>query len=223
MTKILLFLLFFIPALSTLAQSPLESQVSEWKGSTETPLIFYISGDGGINNFSSKLSAGINQAGYQVFTLNARNYFWGKKSPQQVADEVATFVQSRLASRKNQHWMLIGYSFGGDVMPFIINRLPGALKSKISNAIFLAPAPTTDFQIRLLDMAGMNRRRSLDVVTEINKMSVTRTVIITEKDGPGFPVDKIRVRNLEHATLKGGHHFEGNIQSVTATILNYLK
>jgi type IV secretory pathway VirJ component len=223
MTKVLLFLLFIIPAISTRGQSNLESEVTEWKGSTETPLIFYISGDGGINNFTSKLSAGISQGGYQVFTLNARNFFWGKKVPQQVADELASFVQSRLANRKNQRWMLIGYSFGADVMPFIINRLPGTLKSKLSDAIFLAPSPTTDFQIRLLDMAGMNRRRSLDVVAEINKMAVSRTVIITEKDGPGFPVDKIRVRNLELATLRGGHHFEGNIQSVTATILNYLK
>ncbi len=221
--KVLLSLLFLFPTLSTLGQSPLDAEVTEWKGSTETPLIFYISGDGGINNFSSKLSAGISQGGYQVFTLNAKNYFWGKKVPQQVADEIASFVQTRLANRKNQHWILIGYSFGADVMPFIINRLPGALKSKMSRAVFLAPSPTTDFQIRLLDMAGVNRRRSLDVVTEINKMSLTRTVIINEKDGSGFPIDQIRVGNLEHTTIKGGHHFEGNIQSVTTTILHYLK
>ncbi len=42
---------------------------------TSKPIIFYISGDGGWNNFSSSLAKTLNEKGYMVAGLNAKKYF----------------------------------------------------------------------------------------------------------------------------------------------------
>ncbi|MET0243402.1 MAG: AcvB/VirJ family lysyl-phosphatidylglycerol hydrolase [Flavitalea sp.] len=53
--------------------------------------------------------------------MNAKSYFWVKKTPQQPAASLEKYLQQQLADRKNQEWIFAGYSFGADVMPFVIN------------------------------------------------------------------------------------------------------
>src|SRR5678809_1682996 len=48
---------------------------------TAKPLIFYISGDGGFNKFSTSFMQSLNKEGYAVIGLNAKDYFWKKKKP----------------------------------------------------------------------------------------------------------------------------------------------
>ena len=53
---------------------------------TTKPLIFYISGDGGFNKFSTSFMQSLNKEGYAVIGLDAKDYFWNKKKPQEAAD-----------------------------------------------------------------------------------------------------------------------------------------
>ena len=56
----------------------------EWiTNSHDKPLIFYISGDGGFNKFSTALCESFSKKGYDVCALNARSYFNNKKTPEQ--------------------------------------------------------------------------------------------------------------------------------------------
>ena len=97
----------------------------EWTASAhDKPLIFYISGDGGFNKFSTNLCESLNKKGYDVFALNAKSYFWNKKTPEQTATDINNYLIKKIAGRKNQQVVLIGYSFGADVLPFIVSRLP---------------------------------------------------------------------------------------------------
>jgi len=44
---------------------------------------------------------------------------------------------------------VIGCSFGADVLPFILNRIPKPLLARIERLVLLAPTRTTDFEFHL--------------------------------------------------------------------------
>ena len=63
---------------------------------TTKPLIFYISGDGGFNKFSTSFMQTLNKQGYAVIGLNAKEYFWSRKKPQEAANAIEAAVESVL-------------------------------------------------------------------------------------------------------------------------------
>src|SRR3974390_3039131 len=81
------------------------------------PLILYISGDGGFNNFSEAFMKEWNNNGYPVVALNAKSYFWNTKTPDVVTADVSGLITRYLSLWRRNEVILVGYSFGADVMP----------------------------------------------------------------------------------------------------------
>src|SRR4030095_8505034 len=97
-----------------------------------------------------------------------------------------------------------------DVIPFIVNKLPDLLKKKLVCVILLSPSTTTDFEIHWSDLLGSNKKRSMDVVAEINRMGNYKTVTLFGSDEHGFPVKSIKLPNYINEKLPGGHHYDGD-------------
>lgn len=195
--------------------------VKEYVSASSTPYIFYISGDGGFNTFSSDLCTGIQKAGYTIASLNAKSYFWNRKSPEQATLDIVGYLQKQLKNRKNQDLILVSYSFGADILPFIVNRLPDSLKKNLMAVFLLSPSTSTDFEIHWLDMLGGSNRRDMDVVEEINKMGQQKTISIFGSEEKGFPVNEVRLKNFSNHIIPGGHHFEGNIDTLVKLLQKY--
>ena len=194
--------------------------VKEWNASTQLPFVLYLSGDGGFNAFSNNLCETLNKAGYSVAAVNSKSYFWSRKTPEQAAQDLAAYLEPQL-NKKNPQLILIGYSFGADVLPFIVNRLPESMKKNLASVILLSPSTSTDFEIHLMDMFGKNPKRSMDVVVEINKMNVQKTATIFGSDEAGFPTNEIKTKNYANETMASGHHFEGNADKLVKTMTKY--
>jgi len=198
--------------------------VREWTAAThDKPLIFYITGDGGFNTFSTNLCKSLNDKGYDVFALNAKSYFWNKKTPEQTATDINNFLAQKIAGRKNQHVALIGYSFGADVLPFIVSRLSKNIDESIITSFIMASSGSTDFEIHWSDIFGGNKKRSMDIITEINKLSGENIVIINGSDEDALALDKISLKKYTHEVLPGGHHFEGDTEEIARVILKHIE
>src|SRR5438067_1945022 len=104
------------------------------------PLLLYISGDGGWNKFSTSLVNTLNKQGYPVISLNARSYFWTKKKPQQAADDISRALDKYMKEWKTATIVLIGYSFGADVAPFVQTHFRGSLAENIKHTILMSPS-----------------------------------------------------------------------------------
>lgn len=181
--------------------------VKEWGAtSTDKPLVFYITGDGGFNSFSSGLCNALNKNGYEVAAVSSRTYFWNRKTPQQTGADVQNYLAQKIQRRKNQSVVLVGYSFGGDVMPFVYNNLSASLKKNIQKIFLLSPTATTDMEIHVTDMFGEGKKRGMDVVAEINKINNTVPVHIVSATGSGFPIRLIK-RPHTISMLQGEHKF----------------
>lgn len=197
--------------------------IKEWTApSHNKPLLFYISGDGGFNKFSNALCASLNNKGYDVIGLNSKSYFWNKKTPEQTASDISNFLINKTVGRQNQQIVLIGYSFGADVLPFILIRLPKVIRDKITVSFLMASSGSTDFEIHWSDLFGQSQKRSMDVITEVNKLSNDRIVTISNAGDPDIDTKKIIIKNYKSETLPGGHHFDGNTEEITKKILKYI-
>ena len=89
-----------------------------------------------------------------MVALSSLQYFWQARTPQQSAQDL-----SRLIAHYSQVWQrtrvrLLGYSFGADVLPAIINALPEADRARISSVGLLSLLPRTSFEIRVAGWLG---------------------------------------------------------------------
>lgn len=201
--------------------SPVAAQSSiplkEWTNKSDSLLVFYISGDGGMNSFSTSLCNSINQSGHNITALDAKSYFWRKKTPEKSAADVAAYIQSQPSSRQI---VLIGYSFGADVLPFIVNRLPESVLRRVRSVIMLSPSTSTDFEVKLSGMLGFGGKGSWDVAAEIGRLRSQRNVIIAGSEEKSDYANK-KNRNYSFQTLPGGHHFGDNAADVSSTIISH--
>ncbi len=222
MKKQLLLLFVLSPLLLSLKVVGQNLPVKEWAATThDKPVIFYISGDGGFNKFSTGLCQSLNKKGYDVYALNARSYFDDKKTPEQTTNDIRNYLIKKLAGRKSRKVVLIGYSFGADVLPFILNRLPKNVLD-VPVSFIMASSGSTDFEIHWSDIFGGNTKRDMDVVTEINKLNDDNIVIINGSDEHELALNKISLKKYTHEVLPGGHHFDGDTEEITNVILSHI-
>ena len=194
--------------------------LKEWTANAhDKPLIFYISGDGGMNSFSTSLCEKLNEKGFDVVALNARSYFYNKKTADKTASDINSFLNHKLTDRKNQQVIFIGYSFGADVLPFILNRLPKETDDKVLVSFLMASSGSTDFEIHWADIFGENTKRSMDVVSEINKLTDEKVVIISASDDKTLAVNRITLKRFTREVLPGGHHFDGDTDEIVKVII----
>ena len=217
--KIFSVFIFTLFVFVTIAQSKLP--LKEWNSAADKPLDFYISGDGGYTSFSEGVCTTINKAGYKVTSLNSKSYFDDQKTPKQTTDDIVNYLNDEFNKRKDQQFILIGYSFGADITPFVVNLFPDSIKKKLISVILLSPSTSTDFETHVWDKLGLKKKRSMDVVSEVNKLGAIKTTIILGNDDDDFPINSIKLKNYSHELLPGGHHYEGNTDEVARTMMKY--
>src|SRR5216110_2529670 len=118
MKKTIAIILFFSLCLVSSSQKTVLPLSFHSNADTTKPLIFYISGDGGFNKFSTSFMQSLNKEGYAVIGLDAKDYFWNKKRPQEAATAIEEVLNGSNKEWKKKNIVLIGYSFGADVSPF---------------------------------------------------------------------------------------------------------
>lgn len=57
------------------------------------------------------------------YAINSKNYFWKKKTAKDIAADISNTLKNLILARQNQQLFIVGYSFGADAVPFIINRI----------------------------------------------------------------------------------------------------
>ncbi len=220
--KNLIFIYFMTFGLKAFTQNS-ELPILSLKGRDELkPLIFYISGDGGWNKFSTSLVNGFNKAGYCVIGLNARSYFWSRKQPLQAATDISHAIGPFIKPWNIKSIVLIGYSFGADVVPFIENSFPANMAALVEHTILMSPSKKTDFEVHLLGMMGLASNKGKNVAEEISKISKPVTLIFGS-DENDFPLKPHVSSNIQTIKLLGGHHYDGNVEEVIRKIMERIK
>jgi type IV secretory pathway VirJ component len=199
-------------------------KITEWNDHSDKPIIFYISGDSGFNTFSKNFGKNLHAFGYDVFALNTESYFWNKKTPEQTSADIEKYINQQLTGRQNQKVILIGFSFGADVTPFVYNRFSDSLKNNIEKVFIIGPSKSNDFKIHLGEYFGQEIKGSLQVIPEINQMkNVPVMVILSDFEFAHFPYKDIKLANYKMKYIAGDHHYGGNTKMLASFINSNLK
>jgi type IV secretory pathway VirJ component len=189
---------------------------------TAKPLIFYISGDGGFNKFSTSFMQSLNKEGYAVIGLNAKDYFWKKKKPQEAAMSIEEAINASNKEWKKKNIVLIGYSFGADISPFMLTHFSAALSNRVSHLILLSPSEKTDFEIHVLQMFGWGKDEGESVPAEVNKIVKPVTIIVGDDENE-FPFNQLTIKNKQIIKMRGGHHYDGNVDALCKQVIQQVK
>lgn len=211
----LLFLLFF-------CQSKSDFPISEWNSNSDKPVIFYISGDAGFNTFSKTFAQELHRYGYDVFALNTKQYFWKKKTPLKASQDSENFLKQITKNRKNKKIIIIGYSYGADVAPFIYNRFDADFQKNIQQLLIIGPSKVNDFEIHLQEYITGSQQYGFSVIHEINQLNnVPFTLVVSDFENKYFPRKEISLKNYKYLHLPGNHHFSGNTKMLADSIVKY--
>ena len=185
----------------------------------QAPIALLISGDGGWYGFEQSIADNLAKQGIPTIGLDSKKYFWNRRTPEETAADIANALNFYGKEWGREKFVLVGYSLGAEIVPFILNRLPEELKAKIESCVLLSPATTTDFEIHISNMLGMgNRNNTYNTMDEIIKMQTVPTLIIF---GEG---EKTQIPGLLSGTsvlirkLPGDHHYKFNLPLIMQTM-----
>jgi type IV secretory pathway VirJ component len=183
-----------------------------------------LSGDGGWAGLDREVAKVLAARGVPVVGVNSLQYFWTPRTPEGAAKDLKRILQHYFAGWKKEEAILIGYSLGADVLPFMANRLPGDLLAKVSLVALVGLGHTVNFEFHMADwLHGSPGKKALPILPEVNNLRGMKILCFygeKEKDTLCRELD----RELAQAvSMPGAHHFGGNYDAIADTILKAWK
>jgi type IV secretory pathway VirJ component len=133
-------------------------------------LAVLLSGDGGWAVTDKGLADRLAKGGIPVVGWNSLRYFLRRKKPDQVGHDLEKVLRAYLPLWHKEKAILIGYSFGADVMPFMVTRLPPDLKEKVSLIVLMSPTGTADFHFHPSEWLRKPSDDSQPMLPELEKL-----------------------------------------------------
>jgi len=182
-----------------------------------------ISGDGGWASIDKEVSEEIARRGVPVVGLSSLEYFWHEKSEEKMGQDLSRIIQFYAQLYHKSSVLLIGYSIGADVLPFMTLGLPEDLKQKVKAVTLLGPSKKADFGFHLTDwVVDSEQADAKEILPVVNQQSLPFVCITGSEEADSL----CKEQGLKHSKvtlLSGGHHFGGNYQELADKILENLK
>lgn len=183
-------------------------------------LVVMLSGDGGWAALDRGVSATFAAQGISTVGLDSLSYFWKKRTPAETAAAVAGIIDWYTEHWKKRRVILFGYSFGADVLPFIVNRLPSAVLARIDQVVLAGLGHRAAFEFHLTNWLVDTPEDGLPVIDEIRRMPAVRLVCIYGSDeGSDSACPDLKNTAATLRELPGDHHFNGDYARVAEAAL----
>jgi type IV secretory pathway VirJ component len=183
------------------------------------PLAFFISGDGGWTDFDQEVSEKLAEKGIPVVGLDAQKYFWDEKQPKETADDISKAIEHYMRQWNKKSFVLIGYSFGACVIPFIANCFSNPIKENFKGIYCFSPDETGDFEIHISDMLSLNNNEKYNVISELKKIKSIQPVCVFGNEEESEVRNHFSAAGLKVETLPGSHHYDNDYNALAAIVL----
>lgn len=184
-------------------------------------LALFLSGDGGWAELDKGVTAELVTHGISTVGWDSLSYYWKPRQPAEVANDLTRVLRHYLELWHKQRIILIGYSFGADVLPAIVNRLPPDLRDRVALVALLGLGKTASFEFHLTNWLGDEDEGAFPIAPELLKLRDKRVLCVYGEDDAGDslcpsqpPVSVVK--------LSGDHHFDDDYAAVAGHILKAL-
>lgn len=179
-----------------------------------------ITGDGGFAALDKQVADSMAAHGIPVVVLDSRAYLSTQRTPDVASRDLERILRHYLAAWGKSRTMLVGYSRGADMLPFMVARLPAELSERIGEMAMLGLARNANFKFHLVDLISNKQRKDdLPTAPEMEKLRGKRMLCFygaDEKDSGCLALAPELVTAVE---MPGGHHFGGRYGEIASRIL----
>ncbi|AFL54131.1 type IV secretory pathway VirJ component [Sinorhizobium fredii] len=196
--------------------------VLDAKPSRDTVAVIY-SGDGGWRDIDKEVGNALQQQGVPVVGIDSLRYFWSERQPQATADDLARIISYYRKRWNVRNVLLVGYSFGADILPRTYNLLPAATRARVRQVTLMAMSHRADFKISVLGWFGAEGEASAgDPVDDVRAIdpSLVQCIYGTEEEDDACP--GLKSSGVDVVAIEGGHHFDEDYPALTRRVLDAL-
>jgi type IV secretory pathway VirJ component len=183
-------------------------------------LAVMVSGDGGWAWLVQDLSAALSERGIPVVGINSLRYFWQTRTPEQTAADVASVIEHYAARWNKPRVLLIGYSFGADVMPAVFNRLPAESRARVASISLLGLGPNASYEVSAAEWLHGFWKQGTPVLPEISRLGATPTLCVNGAREKHTMCPALGKLGIEERQIGEGHHFSGLTAQIVDAILD---
>ncbi|MEA2239751.1 MAG: hypothetical protein QOC81_4475 [Thermoanaerobaculia bacterium] len=180
-----------------------------------------ITGDGGWRRIDQKITDRLRAAGVPIVGFIASDYFRTRRSPEESACALERIIRYYKIQWRRSKVLLIGYSRGADVLPFMASRLPRDLRDSTQLIALLGLERTIDFKYSPAwsVAAYTHKEPQYAVKPEVEKLRGQNVLCIygaKEKESLCHRLDR---KAFKIVAEPGGHHFGGKYRDIADVIL----
>lgn len=191
----------------------------EYPVTSPSPLLAIIySGDGGWRDLDKQIGEALAAAGMPVVGVDSLRYFWHRKPPETVAADLDAIVQEYTRRWGASQVVLVGYSFGADILPFAVTRLPAATRALVRQVSLLGLEPTAAFEFSIADWLGADDEE-VPVLPELLRVDPRLVQCFYGDEEDDSLCRAPELRGAEVVRTEGGHHFDGDYAALAQRIL----
>jgi type IV secretory pathway VirJ component len=193
------------------------------KPSMDTMAVIY-SGDGGWRDIDKEMGGYLQKQGIPVVGVDSLRYFWSERKPQEATDDLARIIETYRHQWGVHHVLLVGYSFGADILPALYDLLPEKDKERVALMSLMALSHQADYKVSVEGWLGIQGEGSAgDPVDYIKKMDASMVQCIYGKDDDENACPALEGSGANVVALEGGHHFDGDYEALAQRVLTLLK
>lgn len=179
------------------------------------------SGDGGWRDLDKQIGDALQRAGIPVVGVDCLRYFWHRQTPETAAQGLERIVGHFTQIWQTPEVLLIGYSFGADVIPFLLNRLAPETREQIRMVALLGLSRAAEFEIRMSGwLGGGASADAMPLAPELGRLDSRLVQCFygaEEQDQSGCT--DASLRGAEIIQTAGGHHFDGDYDRLVREIV----
>jgi type IV secretory pathway VirJ component len=182
-----------------------------------------LSGDGGWRDLDKTIAEDFQEHGMPTVGLDALRYFWSEKTPEQTAKDLSRIIAAYTAKWRVRHILLVGYSFGADVLPATVAALPEEDRSRVAQISLLGLAKATSFEIAVSGWLGVANTEGRPILEDARKLVAADVQCFYGRDeAEGSLCPELQALGMDVIVTDGGHHFDGDYEALSKRMLNGL-
>jgi type IV secretory pathway VirJ component len=144
---------------------------------------------------------------------------WTPRTPDAAAADLDRVIRHYADAWKKTRMLLVGYSFGADVLPFLVARLPAATRSLVERVTLFGPSRAATFEFRVSSWFGGDRGKGVSIAPEVERLTVPVTCV-RGADEPDSSCLAFEGPNIRSVTIGRSHHFSGDYDALVGAILS---
>lgn len=178
------------------------------------------SGDGGWRDLDKDVAEYLQGEGVPTVGLDMLRYFWAKRSPDDSAADLAMIIETYRRRFGVEKVVLVGYSFGADIMPTLYNLLPEEDRAAVVQLSLLGLSDEASWEVSVGEFLG-DTSDAVPTLPELEKIKPGLIQCIDGSEDDAAICKELHDKEgVEVVTIDGGHHFDGDYDHLAQIVLD---